>query len=88
VLNALIPASLGIGQDAVPPQGKFRLYHVTVGDTLRSLAAHFYGQANDWKRIYDANLYKLDNPDRIYVGQLLRIPLADAPALNTTKPVP
>jgi len=86
-LNALDPASLGIGASAVSETGKFKLYQVRKGDTLRALAVRFYRHADDWKRINEANLNKLENPDRIYVGQLLRIPLDEnAPASNTTKP--
>jgi nucleoid-associated protein YgaU len=86
-LNALDPAALGIGASAVPEPGKFKLYQVRKDDTLRALAVRFYGHADDWKRINEANLDKLENPDRIYVGQLLRIPLDEkAPASNTTQP--
>jgi nucleoid-associated protein YgaU len=88
-LNALDPTSLGIGTGAISQPGKFKLYRVRKGDTLRALAERFYGHAEDWKRINDANLHKLENPDRIYVGQLLRIPLDEKdPASNTKKPAP
>jgi uncharacterized protein (DUF2235 family) len=86
-LNSIDLASLGIGAGTDLPSGTFQLYQVKQGDTIRSLAQNFYGTADHWKRIFDANLHKLDNPDRIYVGQLLRIPL-NRPASNTTKPTP
>jgi nucleoid-associated protein YgaU len=33
-----------------------------------------YGDANKWKKIFEANTDKLKNPDLIHPGQVLRIP--------------
>ena len=44
-------------------------------DTLSGIAVLYYHDAGAWKRIFAANSNKLESPDRIYVGQLLRIPL-------------
>jgi uncharacterized protein YidB (DUF937 family) len=49
-------------------------YTVSAGDTLSRIAKQFYGNANDWSRIFEANRDQLDNPDRIFPGQILRIP--------------
>jgi len=51
-----------------------RTYKVQPGDTLSKIAKQFYGNANDYNRIFDANRDKLDNPDKIQVGQELVIP--------------
>lgn len=51
-----------------------RTYKVQAGDTLSKIAKQFYGNANDYNRIFDANRDKLDNPDKIQVGQELIIP--------------
>ena len=51
-------------------------YTVQSGDNLSRIAATFYGK-QDWKRIYDANRDQLDNPDKIFPGQVLKIPAAD-----------
>jgi nucleoid-associated protein YgaU len=47
---------------------------VVSGDTLSKIAKHHLGDANAWPRIYEANRDVLDNPDRIFPGQVLRIP--------------
>ncbi len=52
--------------------GKTRHYTVQKGDTLRSIANHFYGDPNEWKRIAKANDIK--DPTKIHVGQRLEIP--------------
>jgi nucleoid-associated protein YgaU len=52
----------------------FRPYAVKAGDTLRSIAQGFYGDENQWSRIFNANRDQIDNPDVISVGWILRIP--------------
>jgi nucleoid-associated protein YgaU len=49
-------------------------YTVVAGDNLSRIARHFYGDANAWRRIFDANRDLLDDPDRIKPGQVLKIP--------------
>lgn len=50
-------------------------FHTVVsGDTLSKLAKVYYGNANDYMRIFEANKPMLSHPDKIYVGQVLRIP--------------
>lgn len=51
-------------------------YTVQAGDTLSKLAKEFYGDASQYKRIFEANRDKLDDADSIRVGQELRIPPA------------
>ena len=49
--------------------------HVVVGgDTLWSLAEHFYGDADLWVLLYEANRASVPGPDRLRPGQTLRIP--------------
>ncbi|MCD6680437.1 MAG: peptidoglycan-binding protein LysM [Burkholderiaceae bacterium] len=50
-------------------------YHTVVkGDTLSKIAREQYGDANAYMRIFEANKPMLKDPDRIYPGQVLRIP--------------
>ncbi len=50
-------------------------YHLVVrGDTLSAIAKKFYGSANAYPQIFEANKPMLSHPDKIYPGQLLRIP--------------
>jgi nucleoid-associated protein YgaU len=51
-----------------------RTYEVKAGDTLSKIAKQEYGDANQWKRIFEANKDILKDPDKIYPGQTLRIP--------------
>ncbi len=52
-------------------------YHTVVrGDTLSAIAKKFYGNANAYMKIFEANKPMLGHPDKIYPGQLLRIPPA------------
>lgn len=49
-------------------------YTVKSGDTLSKISQQFYGSANEYMRIFYANLDKLSDPDKIQVGQQLIIP--------------
>lgn len=51
-----------------------RSYTVQSGDTLSKIAKEFYGNANDYNRIFEANRDKLESPDKIQPGQELVIP--------------
>jgi nucleoid-associated protein YgaU len=62
---------------AAPSQSQF--YTVKKGDTLSKIAKQFYGDANRYQLIFEANRPMLEQPDKIYPGQSLRIP-AMAPA--------
>ena len=51
-------------------------YTVQSGDTLSKIAKAQYGDANGYTRIFEANRPMLKDPDKIYPGQVLRIPKA------------
>jgi nucleoid-associated protein YgaU len=73
-LDKLNPADFGLG-DVADSNAHYTMYQVKRGDTLRAIAKDMLGSANHADRIFKANLNKLDSPDRIYPGQMLRIPL-------------
>jgi len=54
--------------------GGGQTYTVKAGDTLSKIAKEFYGSANDYNKIFEANKDQLSSPDRINVGQELKIP--------------
>ena len=54
--------------------GGSTFYTVQKGDTLSAIAKRYYGNANLYMAIFEANRPMLDHPDRIYPGQVLRIP--------------
>lgn len=54
------------------------LYHTVVsGDTLSKLAKTHYGDPMKYPIIFAANQPMLKHPDKIYVGQVLRVPPVD-----------
>lgn len=52
-------------------------YTVKAGDTLARLAQQFYNASYKWDKIYQANKDQVKNPDYIYIGMKLLIPLDD-----------
>lgn len=51
-----------------------RFYTVKKGDTLSVISNEVYGNANLYNKIFEANKPMLSSPDKIYPGQVLRIP--------------
>ena len=54
------------------PEAKY--YTVKEGDWLSKIAKEYYGDANKYNMIFEANKPMLKDPDKIYPGQVLRIP--------------
>jgi hypothetical protein len=63
-----------------PAAQKEQTYTVVKGDTLSKIAKEYYGNANAYMKIFDANRDQLKDPDKIQIGQVLRIPPKDEPA--------
>ncbi len=57
------------------PEPAARYYTVVKGDTLSKIAKEFYGNPMKYTVIFEANKPMLTNPDMIYPGQVLRIPV-------------
>ncbi len=49
-------------------------HEVAAGDTLSKIAEKYYGDSSLYRDIFEANRDQLDDPDKIQVGQKLRIP--------------
>jgi nucleoid-associated protein YgaU len=61
------------------PQGQGgQTYTVKSGDTLSKISKQYYGDPNEYMRIFYANRDKLRDPDKIQVGQQLTIPPENA----------
>jgi nucleoid-associated protein YgaU len=77
-----IPPAWGKPQDAAPEQsdaapaeGAYtQWYEVKKGDTLWKIAKEVYGDGSLYPEIFKANQDTLSDPDKIQVGQRLRIP--------------
>lgn len=52
-------------------------YTVQSGDSLSKIAKEYYGDVKDYQRIYDANRDQLDDPNKIFPGQTLTIPMPE-----------
>jgi nucleoid-associated protein YgaU len=64
----------GASSTAPPPAAEEKTYTVAAGDSLSKISKKVYGDANQWKRIFEANRDQISNPDLIHPGQVLRIP--------------
>jgi nucleoid-associated protein YgaU len=59
---------------SAPAASTGRTYTVKSGDSLSKIAKAHYGDASEWKRIFEANKDKINNPDLIHPGQEFTIP--------------
>lgn len=52
----------------------YATHEVKSGESLSKIAKHYYGSANKYNVIFQANTDQLKNPDLIHPGQVLKIP--------------
>jgi nucleoid-associated protein YgaU len=67
--EAAAAAAAGGAPSAAP-----RTYTVQPGDSLSKISKQFYGDANKYMKIFEANKDKLSDPDKVRAGQELVIP--------------
>jgi nucleoid-associated protein YgaU len=58
-----------------PPKEKVEYYIIAKGDTLSKIAKQYYGDANKYPRIFEANREVIKDANLIYPGQKIRIPM-------------
>ncbi len=56
------------------PEPEADFYEVQKGDSLSKISKAYYGDPMKYNTIFEANQPMLDHPDKIYPGQVLRIP--------------
>jgi len=60
--------------DAPPAAADVQYYVIEKGDSLWKIAQEFYGNGNDYPKLFEANKEVIKDPDLIYPGQKIRIP--------------
>ena len=70
-----VDTARAVGAAAGGGQGQVgQSYEVKPGDNLSKISKQFYGDPNEYMRIFYANRDKLRDPDQLKVGQQLTIP--------------
>lgn len=64
------------GVSAPEQTAKVEFYVIEKGDTLSGIAKKYLGSASKYPEIFEANREVIKDPDLIYPGQTIRIPLA------------
>ncbi len=64
-------------EPAAAPEPAVQYYVIERGDTLGGIAKQFYGNAMKYPEIFEANREVIEDPDKIYPGQKIRIPALD-----------
>ena len=65
---------IAFGRALTDPYMGFAIHTVVSGETLSGIAEQWYGDADRYRTIFQANRHLLDDPDVIFPGQELRIP--------------
>ncbi len=65
----------GASSTAAETKATYKSYTIVAGDSLSKIAKREYGNANDWPRIFEANKDQIKDPDKIFPGQKIKIPL-------------
>ena len=61
-------------QAAAPAAQPAEMYRIEKGDTLSKIAQAKYGDSNAWRELFEANREVIEDPDKIYPGQQIRVP--------------
>ena len=67
-------AAAAAAASAGRPSSAARTYTVQPGDSLSKISRQFYGDANKYMKIFEANKDKLSDPDKVRAGMDLVIP--------------
>lgn len=69
-----VAESANAGDDAFEAATSTEYYTIKSGDTLWAIAAKFLGNGSKYPEIFEANREVIEDPDKIFVGQKIRIP--------------
>ncbi|MGA7855424.1 MAG: LysM peptidoglycan-binding domain-containing protein [Candidatus Acidiferrales bacterium] len=73
-IDAPAAAAAAAAASAGGPSSSARTYTVQPGDSLSKISRQFYGDANKYMKIFEANKDKLADPDKVRAGMNLVIP--------------
>jgi nucleoid-associated protein YgaU len=72
-----VQSSFKTTEQEIKPAVVERSVTVEKGDTLSKISKDAYGKAKFWKQIFEANRDVLKDPDKIFPGQVLKLPAID-----------
>jgi LysM repeat protein len=70
--KVVVPITFGVA--LLNPYSGFAQHTVVAGDTLSGIAQTYYSDPSKWQRIFEANRHQIQDPNRIFPGQVLRVP--------------
>lgn len=74
-VEQIIADDLTFPEPPAEEKEKFDIYEIVSGDTLGAIAKRFYGKASLFTRIHEANKELIPDPNKIYPGQKIKVPL-------------
>ena len=74
IVASNVDTPTGVVSQSPTSEGEVRYHVVGKGDTLTSISRHYYGTAQRWHEIYDANKAVITDHNRLKVGLVLVVP--------------
>lgn len=74
-VSKVVADDLRAPEPEAEPETKDEFYEIVSGDTLGGIAKKFYGKAGAYMKIFEANKDIISDPNKIYPGQKIRIPM-------------
>ncbi len=74
-VKKIVADGLSFPEPAEEEKEKVEFYEIVSGDTLGAIAKRYYGSASRYTRIHEANKELIPDPNKIYPGQKIKIPL-------------
>lgn len=74
-VEKIIADDLNFPEPKEEEKEKVEYYEIVSGDTLGGIAKKFYGKASLYTRIHEANKELIPDPNKIYPGQKIKIPM-------------
>ncbi len=63
--------------EEAPQAMRYESYIIQKDDTLQKISLKFYGTTRKWQKIYNANQDVIKDPNRLYPGKTIKIPVLD-----------
>ena len=73
IVSAPKPTAV-VNEEPVAAEPEEQTHTVVSGDNLSAISRKYYGTADHWRKIYEANKDIIKDPNNIRIGQVFKIP--------------
>jgi len=74
-INLELDREFDLNEEIDDVRPEYLNYKIEKNDTLQKISKKFFGTTREWKMIYELNKDIIKNPNRVYPGKTIKIPL-------------